>query len=141
MMPVRSPEESLAAGCAVLAPILALQGFVWVPGASGHSSGGDFASGSFIRGTRRLELHFRHSLGLVTYHVGDTSLDHEAYMRVVLGAKGGNQYPGFSSDPIDGFRHLAHDLSEFCQSFLGGPDEEFNGIASGARTNVGKRLP
>ena len=61
-------------------------------------------------------------------------------MRVV-GAKGSNQYPGFSSDPIDGFRHLAHDLGKFCQSFLAGPDEEFNGLASRANTEVREHLP
>src|SRR5690606_17601263 len=105
---VRSPEEALAAGCAILEPVLAPHGFVWVPGAAGHSSGGSSASGSFVRGTRRLELHFRYSLGLVTYHLGETSLDHDSYMRVVLGAKPVNQYPGFSSDPMDGFHHLAH---------------------------------
>ena len=138
---MHSPKETLAAGCAVLEPVLAAHGFAWVPGAAGHGSGGDFASGSYVRGTRRLELHFRHSLGLVTYHLGERSLDHEAYMRVAAGANGGNQYPGFSFDPIDGFRHLAHDLSKFCQSFLAGSDEDFNGIASRANTKVRKRLP
>jgi len=131
----------LAAGRAVLEPVLAPEGFEWVPGGAGHSSGGQFASGSFVRGTRRLELHFRFSLGLVTYHVGGTSLDHESYMRVVLGGKGGNQYPGFSSDPMDGFRHLAHDLREFGQAFLSGSGEEFYGIALRARAEVRKRLP
>jgi hypothetical protein len=138
---MRSPKEMLAAGCAVLEPVLGSHGFVWVPGAAGHSSGGDFAGGSYVRGARRLELHFRHSLGLVTYHLGETSLDHTAYMRAVVGPKGGNQYPGFSSDPLDSFRHLAHDLGKFCQSFLAGPDEEFNGIASRPNPKVRKRLP
>ena len=49
--------------------------------------------------------------------------------------------PGFSSDPIDAFRHFAHDLRNFCQSFLVGSDEEFNDIASRADTSVRRRLP
>jgi hypothetical protein len=138
---MRSPEEVLAAGRGIVEPVMAAHGFVWVAGAEGQSSGGTFASGSFVRGNRCLELNFRHSLGLVAYHLGDRSVDHAAYMRAVLGVNGGNQYPGFSSDPIDGFRHLAHDLESFCQSFLSGPDEEFNVIASSTRPNVRKRLP
>jgi hypothetical protein len=138
---MRSPKETLAVGCSVLEPVLTPHGFEWVSGASGHSSGGDFASGSFVRGDRRLELHFRHSLGLVTYSVGQRTLDHAAYMRAVLGGSGANQYPGFSSEPIDAFHHLAHDLSTFCQAFLGGSDEEFNDVASRAATIVRKRLP
>jgi hypothetical protein len=138
---MRSPEEILAVGCGVLESVLTPHGFTWAPGGSGQSSGGSFASGSFVRGNRRLELHFRHSLGLVTYHVGQRALDHAAYMQSVLGAKGANQYPGFSSDPIDAFRHLAHDLRGFCQSFLVGSDEEFNDVASRADTSVRKRLP
>ena len=39
---------------------------------------------------RRLEIHFRHSLGLVTYHVRDLAVEHSAWMRVSLGAGGGN---------------------------------------------------
>jgi len=62
-------------------------------------------------------------------------------MRAVLGTKGGNQYPGFSSDPIDAFRHLAHDLGRFCQAFLSGADGEFEVIASRAAFDVRKRLP
>jgi len=32
---------------------------------NGNSSGGDFATGRFTKGTQDLELHFRHSLGMV----------------------------------------------------------------------------
>jgi hypothetical protein len=52
-------------------------------------------------------------------------MTHEAYMRSLLGRGGGNQYPGFSSDPLDGFRHLSHDLTRFCGDFLDGAGEEF----------------
>ncbi len=79
---------------------------------------GVFASGDFVRGDRRLELHFRHSVGLVKYHMGSHSASHEAYMREVLGGHAGNRYPGFSDDPLDGFHHLAHDLGNFASDFL-----------------------
>jgi hypothetical protein len=139
--PIASPADALAVGRGILDPILIPHGFAWVAGAAGQSSGGLFASGEFVRGNRYLEIHFRHSLGLVTYHVGNTALDHASYMRAVLGVTGGNRYPGFSSDPIDGFRHLAHDLQNFCQSFVSGSDEQFNVIASDARANGYKAIP
>jgi hypothetical protein len=85
---------------------------------SGLGSGGNFACGDFVRGDRRLELHFRWSLGLVRYHVGMGSASHEAYMRE-LGVWDQCQYPGFSEDPNDAFRGLAHDLN-LAEDFLAG---------------------
>jgi hypothetical protein len=35
------------------------------------------------------------------------------------------QYPGFSDDPLDGFRHLAHDLRKYCADFLVGSGADF----------------
>jgi hypothetical protein len=115
-----NPEEILRAGAEILRPVMQPSGFVFVQEQSGGSSGGDFARGDFVRGDRRLELHLRHSLGLVTYHVGPYSATHDAYMRELLGGRGGNRYPGFSDDPLDGFRHLAHDLANFAGDFLTG---------------------
>lgn len=136
-----SPEETLAVGRGVIEAVLAPYGFVWVPGSTGHGSGGDFASGEFVRDRRRLQLHFRHSLGMVTYHLGERSLDHAAYMRAVLGADGGSQYPGFSDDPIDAFRHLAHDLAQFCGSFLGESDAPFEAVLLHAKQERARKLP
>jgi hypothetical protein len=48
-------------------------------------------------------------------------------MRALLGKNGGSQYPGFSEDPLDGFRDLSYDLSHFCGDFLSGSGEEFEG--------------
>src|ERR1700733_2642043 len=42
-------------------------GFVFGPTTAGDGSGGSFARGEFRGGNRRLELHYRYSLGLVTY--------------------------------------------------------------------------
>jgi hypothetical protein len=117
--------ETFRAGCKILDDVMNTHGFFLIEGASGKSSGGNFASGEYVRGDRRLEIHFRYSLGLVTYHIGDLSLTHESYMRALLGKNGGNQYPGLSTDPLDGFRHLSHDLAHFCGDFLDGSGEEF----------------
>src|SRR4051812_30526515 len=95
----------------------------------GVGSGGAFAWGAFVREDRRLELHFRWSLGLVTYHAGDQAISHEAYLRAVGVPSGANQYPGFSDDPLDGFRHLAHDLHAFLSEFVVGEAETLRRVA------------
>ena len=87
-----------------------------------------YASGTYRRGDRSIELQFRRILGSVVYHVGDMSLSHEAYMRAVLGLDGSNEFPHFTGDPLDGFRHLAHDLSTYCTAFMKGPPEHFRQI-------------
>jgi hypothetical protein len=117
--------ETFRAGREILDEALKPLGFNFIEGASGQSSGGNFASGEYVKGDRRLEIHLRYSLGLVTYHLGSMSLAHESYMRALLGKNGGNQYPGFSDDPLDGFRHLSYDLSHFCGDFLSGSGEDF----------------
>jgi len=71
-MPVTNhAEEMLRHGAALLAPLLLKHGFIFKTLDTGISSGGHFASGKFKRGTRRLEFHFRQSLGIVTYHLAD----------------------------------------------------------------------
>jgi hypothetical protein len=140
-----NPLKILRDGRQLLDPVLEKHGFEWAPGESGTSSGGDFACGEYVRGDRRLEIHFRHSLGLVTYHVGRDSFEHPAYMRVLLGPNGGNKYPGFSGEPLDAFRDLAHDLNTFCGAFLSGSDEEFRELAervvADSKITGIKRLP
>jgi hypothetical protein len=118
------PKQTLLKGIAILRPCLDSHGFAFKLGTVGKGSGGDFASGEFSRDDRRLELHFRYSLGLVTYHIGDHTLDHESYLRY-LGKWQQHKYPGFSDDPLDGFHHLLHDLRNFCMDFLSGPGHNF----------------
>ncbi|SRR5258705_12811371 len=118
------PASSLLEGCRILDPILNPRGFTFRPGQVGKGSGGPFAMGEYVHGKRRLELHFRWSLGLVTYHFHDLRLGHEDYMWSLLGAKGGNRYPGFSDDPLQGFRDLAEDLRQHAGAFVSGTDEE-----------------
>ena len=119
------PAEALERGRQILEDVLLPCGFLYVEGVSGVSSGGEFASGQYVRDDRALELHFRFSLGLVTYRIADASLLHEEYMQALLGRHGPNQYPGFSDDPLEGFRHLKNDLERYCSDFLTGSGDEF----------------
>jgi len=114
------PSDVLLAGVALLRPILAPHGFAFRLTDEGRGSGGDYAVGEFVAGDRRLELHFRHSLGLVTYRAGGDAVGHEAYLRALGVPPGTNQYPGFSDDPLEGFRHLSHDLAAYGAEFLAG---------------------
>jgi len=117
-------ERTLRDGIQALDPVLKPYGFQFIFERSGSSSGGPFASGRYVRGDRSLELHFRFTLGLVTYHIDDASLDHESYMRL-LGVYGQNSYPDFPTDPLESFASLARDLTNYCSDFLSGDGAEF----------------
>lgn len=121
----KSPTECLREGSAILDPILHQSGFAFQWGGAGTSSGGPFAYAAYVFGGRKLELHFRHSLGLVTYHFDDLSLSHDSYMRTLLGPNGGNHYPGFTDDPLAPFEDLKFDLEHHATAFLFGNKEEF----------------
>jgi hypothetical protein len=123
-----SPAEVLRGGAAELASILGPEGFSFIETGEGPSSGGHFASGEFRCENRRLELHVRGALGLVTYHVGDANLRHEDLTRAIAATQQVQEpaeYPGFSDQPIDGFRHLRADLARFGRVFTQGTAEEF----------------
>lgn len=117
-MSVVSPKDSLLEGARVLEGVLAPKDFHFQFRGEGKSSGGNYAWGEFVRGEQRLELHVRHNLGLVRYHVGTESASHEHYMRE-LGVRERCHYPGFSEDSKDAFLGLAHDLA-FADDFLTG---------------------
>ena len=106
-------------GVSILEPVLTPLGFVFEFREEGRGSGGFFAWGEFVSGDRRLELHFRHSLGLVTYHVGAHRVSHDAYMDE-LGVRRQAAYPGYSDAPLEGFQNLASDLQRFAGDFLSG---------------------
>jgi hypothetical protein len=116
MTTAKDPKEQLLAGVDILRPLLEPHGFVFELETVGTGSGGLFASGAFKKDERRLELHFRYSLGLVRYHINQDSLDHETYMRL-LGVYGRNQYPDFPQEPLDSFRHLAADIWQLLRRF------------------------
>jgi hypothetical protein len=120
------PEEILREGSELLMPLFAEHGFVFARSGAGDSSGGRFASAEFRRDDRRLEFHFRFSLGMVCYHLGSESISHEEYMCSVLGKPNLSHYPGFSNDPLDAFRQLREDVEKYCIEFLDGTDEAFH---------------
>jgi len=130
---IHNPAEILEQGCAILDGVLCSYGFKREKVVSGKGSGGHFASTSYVLGNRKLELHFRFSFGLVTYHFDSVSVNHEELMKAILGTKGGNNYPGFSDVPADSFRGLARDLEAFAGPFLTGDGPEFNRYAAIAR--------
>lgn len=107
-------------GVASLAEVLGPAGFVFV--GSEDDAGGDFSAiGEFQKGDRRLELHFGRKLVLVRYHFDDVALSHEELVRGVRGTEGiaaEPQFPGFSDDPADGFRHLRADVERFGDIFI-----------------------
>jgi hypothetical protein len=127
-----TPSGILREGRTALDPVLNSPGFSFKEHPEGQGSGGAYASGIYVNGNRTLEIHFRFSLGLVTYHFGEMSVDHESYMRAVLGSARGNRYPGFSDDPISGFENLAYDLENFASAFLRGNLKEFARYAAAA---------
>jgi hypothetical protein len=111
--------RQLKVGLQILAPILESHGFVWAPGFRGQSSGGYSDSGTYVRGDRCMEVHFRGSLGLITYHVGQIAISHVDWMRHT-GHHADAKYPGFSEDPLQAFRNLSSDLESFGRDFLSG---------------------
>ena len=115
--------QMLQSGADVLASLLVPNGFTFEALGSGKGSGGAFAFGQFWRGKRRLEFHFRYTLGLVSYCLGALSMSHEDYMHAVLGKRHASKYPGFSSQPLDAFRDLLSDLEEHDSDFLAGTDD------------------
>lgn len=131
------PGTALKSGALELERALAPAGFVFTVVREGQGSGGPFAIGQFHRDDRRLELHFRESLGLVSYQVGDRSLAHGEYVRAVRELRGGGEasYPGFSSDPLAAFVDLRRDLELFGDVFLKGEPTDFMALAKWAAAN------
>jgi hypothetical protein len=119
------------AGRRIVGEFLEPHGFEWRFCGAGPSSGGHFAVGEFVRADRVLELHFRESLGMVQYHIGEIVISHEDYMRHT-GHKAEACYPGFSSDPLDGFRHLVEDLLRFGRDFTEGSGQTLIAARSAA---------
>jgi len=129
---LKSPTECLRKGSIILDPILRDYSFEFEWGGSGPSSGGPFAFAAYVFKERKLELHYRHSLGLVKYHFGKLALDHDSYMKAVLGRSGGNHYPGFSEGVQGQFEDLKFDLEHFASAFLLGNVDEFSRCVDGA---------
>jgi hypothetical protein len=128
------PAAKLSEGVAALRDVLGPHGFVYRTGEAGVGSGGAFATGSFVRGDRCLELSFRHGLGQVKYRLGESLLDHEAYLRRT-GHWAERRYPDFGADHIESFRALAQDIASFCTDFLRGEGDQFRALAAAQKAN------
>lgn len=134
----RDPVSVMMAGAAILADELSPSGFTFHLTGYGNSSGGDFAAGRFIRGDQYLEIHFRHSLGLVTCGWGDSLLSHADYL-AGLGETGA--YLGYGTDPLDAFRHLARDLAGPLSGFRDRDRSGYERSLQAARQPRRKTLP
>lgn len=106
---VVDPDALASIGNHLLEDLLGPAGFQRRPAEGGAGSGGTFTVARWTRGSQYIELHVRQALGIVRYGWGSESFD-QAH---VLGALGHSRgaYPGFSDDPVDGFRHPAEDLA------------------------------
>ena len=117
-----TPDELLDRGLAEITPVLTAAGFAYIKAPTAYDDNGTpYASGDFLKGDRRLELQVRRSLNVVRYHFGDDVLSHDDVVRgarAVDGLTGEAQYPGFSDDPMAGFRHLRADIERFGDIFL-----------------------
>ena len=103
-----TPKVMMEAGNEILGTVLESAGFALKDTQLGHGSGGDFAVARWTKGAQFIEVHCRFALGIVRYGWEDEEFDHSH----VVGALGATtSYPGFSGDPLDGFRHLAQDLA------------------------------
>jgi hypothetical protein len=105
---------------------------------SGDTSGGHFAVGRYAAPGRALELHTRYALGIVNYLVRDQSIEHSRLMEA-LGVRADAAYPGYSDDPLDGFRHLRADLERFGRGFVTGRDCEALAALAGKVTEEPRR--
>ncbi len=126
-----TPKELLERGAAELGKVLEPAGFIFVDGGVESTSYGLAARGDFLRDGRQLELHVRASLDVVRYHFDDYVISHEDFVHAVRGTEriaGPSEYPGFSEDPMTGFRHLRADLERFGAVFLSGGAKAFRAL-------------
>lgn len=127
-----NPKEELLKGVKLLEPILQPYGFRFILENEGFSSGGHSAGGAFVAGNKRVELHFRYSLGLVSYQIAPHKVNHVDYIPA-QGGKG--RYPGFSKKPIDAFKNLADDIKKYGALFLNKETTRFEELAKELKAN------
>lgn len=132
------PTDWLAEGCVILAPLLEANGFRLGQPETGAGSGGQAAWVRWTKGEQYVETHVRGALGIVSYGWAGESFSHQDYLRL-RGIHG--DYPGFSNDPLDGFRHLAHDLDGPAAQILNMTKQEFTATVSAIRGQPRPALP
>jgi hypothetical protein len=115
-----APEEMLERGVAILAPTLAPHGFTYVSSHSGKGSGGAFASGTFTRGERRLSLHHRWGLGIVTFEIDRLTVPHEHYISFLGVADRSKLLWTPLASGLDRYQALQFDIETLCDDFTTG---------------------
>jgi hypothetical protein len=121
---MKEPADILSEGSEILRPLMSKHGFHFSVDGKGNGSGGNFAFGSWRRNDRKLEYHFRYSLGLVEYSLGSEAISHGLLLWALSGERHKARYPGSPEGPLDGFRRLLDDLDQYCTVFLSGTDDE-----------------
>lgn len=129
------PRDNLIEGVKILDPFLRKNRFRFSFNKTGSSSGGEYAFGKYSKGDKVIELHYRYSLGLVSYSINNIQLSHVDYMKL-LGVSQ-NHYPGFSNNPLQAFRDLLYDLENYAVDFISGPGSEFQVLAEKLRQDPG----
>lgn len=136
-----TPHETILAGRPILDAVLAPAGFQFDAPTADQASGGPFATASYHRDDRRLTFSYRYALGAVEYSIGNATLEHITYMRL-LGVYERCELARFSRDePLAGFQALRHDLEAFADDFLRGPGDEFRRLAAHLQSLPGGQLP
>jgi hypothetical protein len=134
-----SASDVLRQGSAILRPTLSAHGFTMIDPTVGVGSGGPFTVGIWQRSDGfRFETHMRWALGIVRYDWNRASFTHQEYMRWI-GMRGA--YPGFSEDPLDGFRHLATDLAGPTAPLLDASSADFMAAVTGIGQLPRRYLP
>lgn len=115
------PVKVLAEGNALLSAVLTPAGFSLGPTKNVDGSGGAAAVAVWTKRRQSIELHMRYGLGIVDYGWGwgRKKFSHR-HLCDALSCE--HEYPGFSTDPLDAFRHLAADLARDPLNRVLGPD-------------------
>lgn len=134
-------HERFTQGVALLVAVLGPHGFVFAEGAPTRANDGLLVvHGRFEREGRALVVTDHDGLRAVRYTLGALAITHEAYMLAVLGRGGSNMFPAVRGNPLDAYRHLAHDLRTYAHVFLRGTDAQFARIAALAEREARRPL-
>ena len=122
----------------LLSPVLVPYGFVLSGRRSRSRQRRTLCPWRLARANRSLEFSVRHALGEVRYRVDAATLLHEDFARAGVG-RGQARYPGFSDDPLDGFRDLATDLVRFGSASSPAPPRSLRALVPRKPSVPGRR--
>ena len=130
------PDQMMAAGRAVLEPVLAPHGFRFESLEVGRSGGGAYTIAHFFRGARSVELHVRQALTDVVYRVGPAALPHADYMRLVVPSGKQACWQARGGEPMQAFRDLRADLADYGSDFMTSDDATLRDALTRAAAGV-----